>query len=331
VSAKNGARASSPSLVATLQPPVQGGEASGGGPRLHCDPRAAQQIETIGSQLDRGIFPRVFDGGFVAPSVSAVPSSMGVELSHVRSEASHRPGPWTPGARSSGTRTSREGTAWTSRETSSVECTDVRSLYQNELAKIHAAYPGTCVWSSEDGIWLLTESSVVAGLKQAAVFLTAVNCSRAAVRSWGFWRTSPISVCWIGPRHTNFPDGSVCAFDRDDLTWVYGEPLVDLLDLYTVWALRHLHLNLFRRWPGPQSVPQPYERLSELGADELCGCDSGKRYGTCCLPLDVGRQVLPDAVSFTLRCLGGVREPPARLAQVALYVAEPPPLSSLTW
>ena len=331
MSSKNAASASSQSPALSVSPPVEGGKAFVSSWRPECDSAAVQRIETIGSQLERGIFPRVFDGGFVAPSVSAIPFSMGAELNHVRSETSLRLGPWTSGRRTPGAWASREGAARTPSETSSIECTGVPQHYKSELGEVHAAYPGTCVWSSEEGIWLLSESSVVSGLKQAAVFLTAVSWSFKAARSWGFWRESSINVRWIGPRHTNFPDGSVCAFDRDDQTWVYGEPLVNLLDLYSVWALRHLHLNLFRRWPGPQSVPHPYERRSELKADELCGCESGKQYGACCLPHDVKRTVVPDAVSFTLRYLGGVRQPPACLAQVALCVAEPPPLSTLCW
>jgi hypothetical protein len=179
-------------------------------------------------------------------------------------------------------------------------------------------------------MWLLTDSSVVDGLKPAATFLTAISWPAFAVKSWGFWRDSPFSVRWIGPRHTNFPDGSICAFDPTDWTWVFGDSLVSLLDLYSVWALRHLHLQMFNRWPGPQSVFHPYERRVEFQPDEHCGCGSGRAYGLCCASHDAARKPLPDAVSFSVLFAGGLREPPT-FAQVALHLQAPPTLSTLRW
>lgn len=292
--------------------------------------RIRRSVKAIGLQLDHGIFPEVFNGGLVAPSVSAIPQSMGAEKSHVRAETSANT---TDGSWASGASPPREGPAapWTSGEASPVKRTDVRSLCANDLAAVHAAYPGTHVWSSNDGFWLLTESLVVPGLKRAAVFLTAVHWSFASVKAWGFWRNTPVSVQWIGPRHTNFPDGSVCAFEREDRTWVFGESLVVLLDLYSVWAVRHLHLELFGHWPGPQSVPHPYERRLELQPHELCGCGSAQRYGECCLSRDAARDLVRGAVSFAMYFAGGVREPPPSLGKVALRAAEPPALSTLKW
>ena len=294
---------------------------------------AARLVATIGSQLDRSIWPEVFDGGIVAPNASAIPFPVGVENSHDRTRASEVPF----GSRSPGTGarpwSSREGTvpARASGATSPVARADVRSRYEQQLASVHAAYPNTCVWSSDDGFWLLTESSVVAGLTRAAIFLTAVSSSFAAVKSWGFWRESVVCVKWMGPRHTNFPEGSVCAFDPKDRTWIYGDSLVGLLDLYSVWALRHLHLELFRRWPGPQSVPHPYERRIELQPNELCGCSSCRRYQQCCQSRDAARDFIPDAVNFAMIYAGGVREPPPNLGQVILGRETPPSLSTLRW
>lgn len=180
-------------------------------------------------------------------------------------------------------------------------------------------------------MWLLSESSVVQGLDRAATFLVAFCWSKAAVRGWGFWRDSAITGRWIGPRHTNFPDGSICAFDPADGTWVFGNSIVGLLDLYTVWALRHLHLESFGRWPGPQAVFHPYERRLEFHLDESCGCGSDKMYRNCCAPRDGARRVVPDFVSFALRFAGGLREPPARVAQFVLNLAQPPPIFTVMW
>ena len=193
------------------------------------------------------------------------------------------------------------------------------------------AYPGTRIWHDQDGMWLLSESSIVQGLNRAATFLVAFSWSQMAARGWGFWRNGALAVRWIGPRHTNFPDGSMCAFEPTDRTWVFGSSIVTLLDLYTVWALRHLHLELFNRWPGPQAAFHPYERRMEFHANERCSCGSGRMYRRCCASRDAARRFIPDAVSFAVRFAGGRREPPARLAQVALNVALPPPICTVKW
>lgn len=161
-------------------------------------------------------------------------------------------------------------------------------------------------------MWLLVESGLLHGLREHAVFLIGVSYLRAAVRSWAFWGDPLATPSWIGPRHTNFPDGSICAFDPADRTWTFGEPIVELLDLYTVWAVRHLHLRVLGRWPGPQAVHMPYERILELNTDELCGCGNSKRrYGECCRGKDLARNRIKDAVEFFFWSGGVLRSPPA--------------------
>lgn len=115
---------------------------------------------------------------------------------------------------------------------------------------------------------------------------------------------------WIGPRHTNFPDGSICAFDPADSTWVLGDPLVELLDIYTIWAVRHLYLQTFGRWPGRQSVAHAAERVLEFRPDEYCGCAEGHRlYRECCMTKDLARNRIEDSLTFFWRT-GGFRNPP---------------------
>jgi hypothetical protein len=148
-----------------------------------------------------------------------------------------------------------------------------------------------------------------------------------AIRSWGFWTDRG----WIGPRHTNFPDGSICAFDLRDGTWQLGDPLVQLLDIYSVWALRHLHLSEFNRWPGPQSVPFLYERLWEFKDDELCGCGAteDKTYAECCKPGDLRAPAVQEAVNFSLPRFGGLRAPPRMVTEFQCGLAEPPATAAI--
>lgn len=120
---------------------------------------------------------------------------------------------------------------------------------------------------------------------------------------------------WIGPRHTNFPDGSVCAFVPESRTWAPGRRLDLLLDLFTVWALRQLYLEEFKRWPGRQFSSHPFYSLAEFKEDEFCSCDKEeppRRYGECCKPEHLKRNLLELKADFerTMGCRLNDRNPP---------------------
>lgn len=270
-------------------------------------------LRDVGGQLDAGVFPDVYNGGIVAPSRPTQSSSNKHEVrndverwtrgSEARSweRAAGRQGP-TGGQGSAGTRAPLVGQR-------------VLEAYEQELADVRSAYPGARLWRQGSGIWLRTEAQLIPGLDRRAIFLTVISPSNNLVRSWGFWRHGRIISTWIGPRHTNFPDGSVCAYEPRDRTWVLGEPLIDLLDIYSVWAMRHLYLESIGRWPGPQAVGHPYERIVELRADELCGCGNSRTtYGECCWRHDRSRDRLADAVDFLRR----LRFNPTRAAPISV-------------
>lgn len=282
-------------------------------------------LREIGFQLDQRIFPRVKNGGFVTPSELTVPSTLGEEKHHERQRRSAtKPRKGPPG----GERTA--GRSWSPRQATPFVSTSVQVHYEDELDVIHRAYPGTKVWEHADGLWLLTESSLLLGLQKAAIFLVGVSYERTIVRAWGFWRYSLGGLTWIGPRHTNFPDGSICAFHPTDGTWNFGDPIIELLDLYSLWAVRHLHLEVFGRWPGQQAVFHSYERILELKVDEYCGCDkSDKLYGECCREKDLARNRIADAVNFVIGFAGGLREPPSAIVRSAREQSEPPALTDL--
>lgn len=281
-------------------------------------------LRKIGEQLDRGMWPRVMRGGIVVPSDSATPYSSGPETQNVcapRTEA--------------GIKTSREKGA---REASSpraapqppgpaasVICRDSRDQYRTEIKELLTFYPGLRAWEQEDGFWVLSGSALLPGSSPGATFLTGILCSIAQVRSWGFWGFPALSAAWIGPRHTNSPDGSVCAFDPIDGSWIFGDPLLDFLDLHSLWALRHLHLRVFGRWPGLQSSPFDFERRIECAADEICGCGrSGLSYAACCQAKDSRENLVVGAVRYGLRF--GLRRPPEAICRFVYGQADPPSL-----
>lgn len=159
-------------------------------------------------------------------------------------------------------------------------------------------------------MWLLVKAGLLPGLREHALFLIGVSLANCVVRSWAFWGDPIWLPVWIGPRHTNFGDGSICAFEPEDGTWNFGDSLIELVDLYSVWALRHLHLRHTGRWPGPQSVHRPYERILEIRPDEQCGCATSRgTYERCCLHSDLGRDRIADAVDFAIFSRWQLRRP----------------------
>ena len=231
------------------------------------------------------------------------------------------------GKRGSASR-SREGAArrqgarrsWSAGAASRIGGDMLRDAYEGQVTRLAEAYPTSQTFPDEDGIWLLARSSIISGLVREATILVALPYqSGLGPRAWGFW-TAGAETAWIGPRHTNFRDGSICAFSPDDGAWSEGGDLRTLLDLYSVWTLRHLHLEVFGRWPGKQysffgADPrvQAYYRQSECQDNELCGCGSEtRRYSECCKQSDLRLNFVEIAGLFLTHTQGGfnTRRPP---------------------
>lgn len=288
--------------------------------------RALNMLARIGEHLDQHVFPCVANGGFVVLNDSAVPSTESTEKDHARQKQTGS----TAGSRK-GT-TGWQGPAGGTRSSSdaaSLIGSDSQTQYEVELRALDTHYPGARLWHQEDGFWILTPSQLLHGNRRHAMFLTGISFQGRSVRSWAFWVGAIAFPEWIGPRHTNFPDGSVCAFEPLDGTWIFGDPIVQLLDIYTLWALRHLYLREFGRWPGYQCVHFPGERLLELRGDEHCGCGSGKRlYADCCMPSDLAGNRIAMLLDFAW-ATGGVRRPPHVVERFVRSQQEPPSLRDL--
>lgn len=273
-------------------------------------------LRLIGWQLNQDIFPVVHNGGIVKPSEKAIATTTWAQAK----ENDHAKRPRRPetGSRAGAARRERAPCGNGSPDQAPhIVSSVLREQYLAEFDKIEAAYPGLIVWQQADGIWLRTESSLMSGLGKKAVFLTGIPfTTKYIARSWGFWDgmlfSSPV---WIGPKHTNYPDGSICAFEPTDGTWVLGDCILELLDMYTLWALRHNHFEVFQRWPGRQRMHFPYERMTELDVDELCGCGANKRYRDCCLKGDLSRNFEVEKMNFLSQRAGGVRMPPPEIVK----------------
>jgi len=279
--------------------------------------RGNVMLREIGQNLDQNIFPLVKNGGVVVPINPTKPSTIMSEASsNDKPERQNRPE----------TRQRKRASRWQgeSRKTSAaapVIGSSIQEKYMGELGKLKEAYPGMQIWEQKDGMWLLCQSALLPDALHRAVFLCAIPFDpRKRVRGWGFWNGST----WIGPRHTNMPDGSICAFEPSDGTWLPGDSIVELLDIYTLWAVRHLHLQILNRWPGAQVAHHAYERLTELKEGELCGCGSlTKKYGECCRPKDLKRDRIADAVKFIFDG-GADRKPPEDVMRFIKEQDNPP-------
>jgi len=292
------------------------------------DPQVELALKRIGQQLDRNALPRVANGGFVVLSEPADPLTLGTENDHEPGKKQRR----------SATGSRQRSTGWQGPSgrprpagpAASVIGADLQTQVEDQLSGLQQQYPGTQLWRQENGIWLLTSSRLLPGLREHAIFLTGISFSWCFVRSWGFWGDPLFTPVWIGPRHTNFSDGSICAFEPTDCTWVLGDSLVVLLDIYSLWAVRHLHSQVFGRWPGRQFIRYPAERILELRPDEYCGCaDGDKLYGECCMSKDLARDRIRDALSFFWQS-GGLRSPPDAVTKFVRDLKQPPDLGDFS-
>jgi hypothetical protein len=160
------------------------------------------------------------------------------------------------------------------------------------------------VAADDQGMWLRVESAVLEGIDRTATFLVILPFDKDKFpKAWGFWNKAG-GPEWIGKRHTNFPDGDVCAFVPESLAWLPSGDLVALFDLYSVWALRQLHLEEFGRWPGRQFSAHPFYSLIEFKPDELCSCDKNEpplTYGNCCRPGHLAMDLIQLKAGFERR------------------------------
>lgn len=206
----------------------------------------------------------------------------------------------------------------------------VRSIAGSPQAvpeEVAQAYPGARIWRQDQGFWLLTESRLLPGEYRHARFATAVCLKSETCRSWAFWVSELSEPVAIGPRHT-YLDGAICAFENSDEVWSFGDPLEQLLDIYTLWAFRHLHLERLGRWAGPQVARDYFERIVECRPEELCGCDNPKgRYRDCCFPRDTMRDHVEAWMMY--RSFYGPRQPPSSVVDFASRQGDPPSVREL--
>lgn len=287
---------------------------------------ALETLQQIGQQLDSGVFPCVHNGGFVRPLKSAIALIRGEETEDERQRprrSATRSREWSASGQGSSCGQGTRG-SWPAGYTSPLIRPDIQQQYREKLSEVRDTYPKTLAWPLDEGMLLLVESALIHDLGRSALFLVVVpHDPRKRVTSWGFWGSLALPGHWIGPRHTNVPDGSICAFDPRDGTWQHGGSWVTLLDLYSLWAVRHLYMEHYQRWPGYQSAHHTFERIIELRPDEYCGCPhSNKLYEDCCQSKDQNTSQLTAAIHYANSGFGS-RLPPACVNDFLLHRKDP--------
>lgn len=271
------------------------------------------ELKLIGEGLDNERFPVVHVGGRVAPDYPLLPCDIsGQRRTHHESEeprgsaAGSREGParWK--------RTSGRQATTTCPAPSVIRSGPLVEQSEQTVEAVADAYPQVGVRRTINAIWYSLIVKPIASLQEEAliVMLSPFDPLRR-VNSWAWW----FPGIWVGPRHTNYPDGSICSFEQTDGTWRRGDSLVTLLDLHCVWLVRHLHLRHFGRWPGHQVLHTAYERIAENGVEEFCGCDSGRPYAACCHHGDLAVPPHVRYREFIRRFRTAKRRPPTELLE----------------
>lgn len=238
-------------------------------------------VRIVGEAIDNDVYPSVFQNGLVdlvAPEGGPSKEQANGERQRARGSAA--------GSRSR----TEAGSRRASGQTASVRGGDQQAARVPVLEELHLAYPTQFI-EGDHGLWIVVTSSPLGvGGPQITFVVAYPYADKVVPKAWAYWKLGEFPK-FIGPRHTNFPDASICAFVPNDATWRRADGLVALIDLYSTWVIRHLFLRYFGRWPGQQFGPSALYRRTEFSSDEWCGCDSRARYGECHEAAD---QSLPD-------------------------------------
>lgn len=190
----------------------------------------------------------------------------------------------------------QSGTAAASESSGEDRCSDLRASYLAAMPEIREYYPDLRVIEVEDGIWVVTEIFPIG--RDGPFFSVCMFLhDDKGLDAKGFaFVGSGADALAVGKRHTNGPDGSICAFCSFNGVWEPGQSPHVVLDLYAEWLLCHLFLFVTGRWPGKQYGATPEYRHIEFEVREWCFCDFNRRYGDC--------HAKSDALAVTAQELG---------------------------
>lgn len=261
-------------------------------------PQQLAHVREVGTALFEGRCLQAKHGGFIAvlnttPTQDVKGTTNGERQELQRSAAE----PWqgrqgSPG----GTGESRRGSS-----DHSGPVLGRQRLISQASGQLREHYSGVRLWKEVggNGVWLAVSIFPVGREGPQADFTIAVPTDPAfRILSWGFWRTDN-GLVWIGPKHTNYPDGSACAFPSDSGAWTEALGLVPYVDRLAEWSMRHIFLDAEGIWPGRQEGSHVYYRLRHTHPQECCTrCRGLDRYESCGLSFDQEQYAGSDRADF---------------------------------
>lgn len=228
------------------------------------------RLADLGSALDKEQVLSVFRGGFVG-FCDADESEV---MQHVARKAGRSTArPWS-GQRAAERPRRAAGEAHNFRSEAA------ERAFGTELRILAQHYAALAI-EDQNGLWVVAPSAPLGRDGPQIHFLIAFPFDRSVIpRGWAFDRIGrqarPMAL-----KHTNFPDGSICAFMADEGAWAPEDGMTALVDHYSVWAVKSLHRQHLGWWPGKQFGACALYRRMEFMPLEQCGCLSGKRYRDC--------------------------------------------------
>jgi hypothetical protein len=284
-------------------------------------PEELAALDAIGAALFAGRPMRVGYKGLVHPKPTFVTQAE-KDSQNGQSEGSRRS---EPGSRQRRQGSRRQGSSWPRpRHSDSSELLRWAVGDCEQVDALRRKYPSAKITSDPVGTWLAVRTAPIGATGPQALLLIAVPSSSARVEAWAFW-TKKSETIWIGPRHTNLPNGSICAFplksDCLDCEW----PLRLYVDLLSEWCARHLYLAIYEKWPGPQEGLWVGYRLRETRPGECCPrCANLNLYEACCKSQDQ-RKLLDTCHPPEPEPDFSGRTPPNRVLELARRAGRNPP------
>ena len=245
-------------------------------------------LKRLGEDLMRDVWPEVHSGGVVLPS--GADPELALALGNHRGTYDREGARSSREAGSSATLTATPGSRQTTAGTATAGAPAPEFLKyppvdrRQELARLRACYPTLVTRTTSAGLWITGDLMPIGIVGSTAwIALSYPHALNIPVRAWAWW---DIGVA-VGPRHT-YLDATICAFEPHDRTgtWSREAGVVQLFDFISVWLVRHMHLNSFGTWPGPQIIHTALERRELQREGELCGCGGKKPYAQCHGPND---------------------------------------------
>lgn len=272
-------------------------------------PEQLAHLRAIGNALFKGVPLRVSQDGLVYPKPQL---SSEKDEDYGQSEGTH--------GSSAGPREGRQGAPGRPRYPDHSDLLRWCVSEDQQCRRLKEAYSGTKWWPDRQGTWLVVRSYPIGRCGPQALILILVP-PIGPVSAWAFWYV-PGNAIWIGPRHTNLGDASVCAFPPEENHLECAFPLTRYVDLLSEWCARHLYYAVHEKWPGPQEGRWRYYRRMETRPGECCPrCGGLSFYEDCCKILDEAEASPEDRLGFQ-RATGvqdvALQHPPPRVISLAM-------------